>query len=128
MLYRLERLREDLATQGRNDTYAANSFGRAYLAVSALRARSAQTVRRLSTSSTVGPEASADKILLATAEQLVLDTARELLGDQFIFSDSPADIEWRAEWQFSRAASIYGGAGEIQRAILADRVLQLPKE
>ena len=40
-----------------------------------------------------------------------------------------ADAEpWRSDWWYSRACSIFGGSGEIQRTIIADRVLQLPRE
>jgi alkylation response protein AidB-like acyl-CoA dehydrogenase len=35
---------------------------------------------------------------------------------------------WREEWWYSRTATIYGGSAEVQRSIVADRVLQLPKE
>ncbi|MDT7770124.1 MAG: hypothetical protein QOI30_3134, partial [Mycobacterium sp.] len=35
---------------------------------------------------------------------------------------------WRDHWWYSRAASIYGGAREVQFSIIADRILKLPKE
>jgi len=34
----------------------------------------------------------------------------------------------RAEWWYSRAATIMGGTAEIQRGIIADHLLGLPKE
>jgi alkylation response protein AidB-like acyl-CoA dehydrogenase len=74
----------------------------------------------------VGPEASADKILLATAEQAVFDAARELLGAGFLLD--PDHRDWRDQWWYSRAATIYGGSIEVQRTILADHVLALPPE
>jgi len=50
----------------------------------------------------------------------VLDGALELDDD----GDAP---EWRHDYLFSRSAPIYGGSYEIQRQILADRVLGLPR-
>jgi hypothetical protein len=34
----------------------------------------------------------------------------------------------RAEWWYSRAATVMGGAAEVQRGIIADHILGLPKE
>jgi len=34
----------------------------------------------------------------------------------------------RAEWWYSRAATIMGGTAEVQRGIIADHLLGLPKE
>jgi alkylation response protein AidB-like acyl-CoA dehydrogenase len=79
----------------------------------------------------VGPEASIDKILLGNAEHSVLDAGRQLLGARFIrdiHGSDPGMDRWREEWWYSRTATIYGGSAEVQRSIVADRVLQLPKE
>ncbi|HVU72969.1 MAG TPA: acyl-CoA dehydrogenase family protein [Mycobacteriales bacterium] len=111
-----------------SDTAAADAIGRAYHAVSALRARSLTTVRRLAAGETVGPDASADKVLLAAAEQLTLDVVRQLRFPAFELGASEHHDVLRAEWWFTRASSIYGGSGEVQRGILADRVLHLPAE
>jgi alkylation response protein AidB-like acyl-CoA dehydrogenase len=97
----------------------------AWLLVQTVRARTIQTVRRLDAGEAVGPEASADKILLARAEQAVFELAR-LAGPQFLWDD--AVRPWRDGWWYSRATSIFGGAGEIQRSIVADRILRLPSE
>lgn len=107
---------------------ARRRFGATYLDIVALCARSSETVRRLAGGDTVGPEASVDKVLLASAEQGLLDLARDLLGPDFLLSESPRVRAWRADWWYSRSATILGGSAEVQRTILADHVLHLPKE
>ncbi|HVT20939.1 MAG TPA: acyl-CoA dehydrogenase family protein [Mycobacteriales bacterium] len=122
----LERL-GTLAVAVRSGELARRQLGTAYLDLIGLRARSVETVRRLAAGETVGPEASADKLLLGAAEQSVYDAARSLLGERFAFSSDPAMRRWGQEWWFSRTTTIYGGAAEVQRGIIADRVLNLPK-
>jgi alkylation response protein AidB-like acyl-CoA dehydrogenase len=101
-------------------------LGTVYLDLLSLRARSVDTVRRLAAGQTVGPEASADKLLLGACEQSVYDAARSVLGPGFLFGD--ASRQWREEWWYSRTTTVYGGSAEVQRGIIADRVLKLPKE
>jgi alkylation response protein AidB-like acyl-CoA dehydrogenase len=72
----------------------------------------------------LGPETSVDKVLLATAEQRLYDTVRDLLPGVLELTDSP----WRPEYLYSRAATIYGGTAEIQRNIIARRLLGLGQE
>lgn len=107
---------------------AIRRFGECYSDIATLKARSADTVRRLAAGRTVGPEASIDKILLATVETGLHDLARDVLPGEFLFGDDPAAQQWRAEWWYSRASTIMGGSAEVQRGIIADRVLGLPKE
>jgi alkylation response protein AidB-like acyl-CoA dehydrogenase len=101
-------------------------LGTVYLDLLSLRARSVDTVRRLAAGQTVGPDASADKLLLGACEQSVYDAARSLLGPAFLFGD--ASRQWREEWWYSRTTTVYGGSAEVQRGIIADRVLKLPKD
>jgi alkylation response protein AidB-like acyl-CoA dehydrogenase len=104
----------------------AEVLGSVYLDLLSLRARSVDTVRRLAAGQTVGPEASADKLLLGACEQSVYDAARSLLGPGFLFGG--VSRQWREEWWYSRTTTIYGGSAEVQRGIIADRVLKLPKD
>jgi alkylation response protein AidB-like acyl-CoA dehydrogenase len=64
-------------------------------------------------------------VLLATAEQAVFDLAEEALAEQVILGDDPTAARWRSEYLYSRAATIYGGSAEIQRNIIARRLLDL---
>ncbi len=49
----------------------------------------------------------------------------EGLGPAVATGDDPVSERWRAEFLYSRAASIYGGSAEIQRNIIARRLLDL---
>jgi alkylation response protein AidB-like acyl-CoA dehydrogenase len=100
------------------------ALGAAYVALHTLRCRSLATQRRLASGGTLGPETSVDKVLLASAEQRLYDTARDLLPGVVELTPS----SWRTEYLYSRAATIYGGTAEIQRNIIARRLLDLGKE
>jgi alkylation response protein AidB-like acyl-CoA dehydrogenase len=91
----------------------------------AFRARSRATQYRLHDGGQLGAETSIDKIQLATTEQAVFDLALDVLGEEILFGDGPSAEEWRAEFLYSRAATIYGGSAEIQRNIVARRLLDL---
>ncbi|MCW2515205.1 MAG: putative acyl-CoA dehydrogenase FadE17 [Mycobacterium sp.] len=113
---------------GADDPIAAQAVGRAYLSLAALRARTASTLKRLSANEVVGAQTSVDKLLLSAAEQDVTDSALTLLNTELLLGDEPEDSRHRDDWWYSRAATIYGGAREIQHSIIADRILGLPKE
>jgi alkylation response protein AidB-like acyl-CoA dehydrogenase len=102
----------------------AAAIGSAYLSLYTTRCRSRETQYRLADTGTLGPETSVDKILLQSAEQQLYDTARDLLPGVVELDSSP----WRPEYLYSRAATIYGGTAEIQRNIIARRLLDLGKD
>lgn len=91
----------------------------------AFRARSRATQHRMAAGERLGPETSIDKVLLATAEQAVFDLAADALATRVTLADDPVSGRWRTEYLYSRAATIYGGSAEIQRNIIARRVLDL---
>ncbi len=91
----------------------------------AFRARSRTTQHRLADGDRLGPETSIDKVLLATSEQALFDLVVDALAAEVTVGDDPASGRWRTDYLYSRAASIYGGSGEIQRNIIARRLLGL---
>jgi alkylation response protein AidB-like acyl-CoA dehydrogenase len=108
-----------------DDDRAAEVVGEAYLQLFALRARSRATQHRLAQTGTLGAETSIDKVLVATAEQTTYDAVRRLLTGMVEMDDSAAGETWRGEYLYSRAATIYGGTAEVQRNIIARRLLGL---
>ena len=107
---------------------AARSIGTAFADIVALRACSRVTQHRIADGELPGAEASIDKILIAAAEQSVFGIGRELLPGTVELEDGPLADRWRKEWAYSRAATIYGGTSEIQRDIVASRLLRLPQQ
>jgi alkylation response protein AidB-like acyl-CoA dehydrogenase len=116
-----ELLKETSATSDGHDEF---ELGAAYLGLHTLRCRSRITQHRLRDGARLGPDTSIDKVLLARAEQRLYDTVRDLLPGTLELEDTP----WRSEYLYSRAATIYGGTAEIQRNIIARRLLDLGKE
>ena len=73
-----------------------------------------------------GAETSIDKVLVATAEHATYDAVRRLLpGTSSRSTTAAVGATWRAEYLYSRAATIYGGTAEVQRNIIARRLLDL---
>jgi len=70
-----------------------------------------------------GPEGSMVKIQWASTNQAMTELAADVLGDDALVDGSP----WIYRLLRARANSIEGGTSEIQRNILAERVLQLPR-
>ena len=71
--------------------------------------------------------ASVSKLVWANWHQRLGELAMEIRGAASLVHDGDLD-EWQRLFLFSRADTIYGGSNEIQRNIIAERVLGLPRE
>jgi alkylation response protein AidB-like acyl-CoA dehydrogenase len=68
---------------------------------------------------------------MAEAEQRLTSAVLEVLGTTLQYADPADDADdrfWIETYLYSRAASVYGGTQQIQRNIIADRILALPQE
>jgi alkylation response protein AidB-like acyl-CoA dehydrogenase len=114
-----------------DDPQAQVALARALVGVEVLRHHAYRTVGEFLSGGAVGPDSSSVKLLMAEAEQRLAATALEVLGPTLEHAEPEAAVEdnfWHETYLYSRAASIYGGTQQIQRDIIADRVLALPKE
>ncbi|GEB52765.1 MULTISPECIES: acyl-CoA dehydrogenase family protein [Streptomyces] len=77
-----------------------------------------------------GPEASIGKIFWATWHRELGELAMEVCGaDGMLTAGAPYELDaWQRLYLFSRSDTLYAGSNEIQRNIIAERVLGLPKE
>jgi alkylation response protein AidB-like acyl-CoA dehydrogenase len=71
-----------------------------------------------------GPEASVSKQLWTQAEQYLQHVAMDLVGADALTGAAPDRL---ADYFSSRPVSVYGGTAQIQRNLLAQRVLGLPR-
>jgi alkylation response protein AidB-like acyl-CoA dehydrogenase len=95
------------------------------------RARVGLEVMRAHTLRTLGTAepgtASVAKLVWANWHRTLGELAMEVLGQASLTHDGDLD-GWQRLFLFSRADTIYGGSNEIQRNIIAERVLGLPRE
>ena len=80
-----------------------------------------------------GPEASVRKALSDEHGQHVMALAKDLAGTHALLADAgpyaePDTTGWHYGYLYSRALTIGGGTSEVQRNILAERVLGLPRD
>jgi alkylation response protein AidB-like acyl-CoA dehydrogenase len=79
-----------------------------------------------------GPEASVRKVLADEHGQHVMGLVKDLCGPAGMLVDGrPLDADpgmWHFGYLFSQALTIGGGTGDVQRNILAERVLGLPHD
>ncbi|MGW2284677.1 acyl-CoA dehydrogenase family protein [Streptomyces phaeochromogenes] len=77
----------------------------------------------------IGPESSLNKVFWSEYDIALHETALDLLGGDGELT-AAADVEggnWAEGYVFSLAGPIYAGTNEIQRDIIAERLLGLPK-
>jgi alkylation response protein AidB-like acyl-CoA dehydrogenase len=113
-----------------DDPVAQSALARALISVEVLRHHASRTVGQFLSGGTVGPESSSVKLLMAEAEQRLAATVLEVLGPTLeLVAPESADEDafWEETYLYSRAATIYGGTQQIQRDIIAGRVLGLPQ-
>ncbi|WP_042378743.1 acyl-CoA dehydrogenase family protein [Streptacidiphilus melanogenes] len=78
---------------------------------------------RFAAGATIGAESSLNKVFWSEYDIALHETALDLLGPEAERADGP----WAEGWVFSLAGPVYAGTNEIQRDIIAERLLGLPK-
>jgi alkylation response protein AidB-like acyl-CoA dehydrogenase len=122
---RLHRRLGDLVDAAEPGALDPAALGEVIQLVYAFRARSRATQHRMAAGATLGAETSIDKVLLASSEQALYDLVVDALATEVTTGDDAVSKRWRSELIYSRAATIYGGSAEIQRNIIARRLLDL---
>jgi alkylation response protein AidB-like acyl-CoA dehydrogenase len=123
----MHRQLEQLLARSTRSEAAARTLGECFALIAALRARSYRTQHAVAGGRFDPAESSIDKILMATAEQALFDAAAALDGPAIAFGDSVMDLTLRHDYVMSRVATVYGGTSEIQRNIVAERLLGMPR-
>ena len=91
-----------------------------------------RTLSRVAKGQSPGPEGSALKLYWSEMSKRLHDTVMAVLGPAAPLwrgaHDNPGDGSWQRSWLYYQASSIWAGTNEIQRNILSERVLGMPRE
>jgi alkylation response protein AidB-like acyl-CoA dehydrogenase len=103
-----------------------------YVDAEALRLSTLRSLTRLSRGNAPGPEGSAAKLFFSETWQRLLELILELEGPYAMLGEGSGRAIAAGYWQYrflrSRGDTIAAGTSEINRNILAERVLGLPKD
>ncbi len=129
----MDLLAQAFARRGRfGDPLARQQLAQTWIEVEIFRLHNARTLTRLARGDEIGPESSLVKLFWAGMSQRLNERAVAVLGPEALLM--PGDERavdrgrWGRELLATRANSIMGGTNEIQRNIIGDRLLGLPRE
>jgi alkylation response protein AidB-like acyl-CoA dehydrogenase len=118
---------------GTDDALLRQRVAQLYVEAEVLRLIRLRTVSARVRGLEPGPEASVRKALSDEHGQHVMSLAMELAGTYALCADrgpygEPDTTGWQYGYMYSRALTIGGGTSEVQRNILGEKVLGLPRE
>ena len=117
----------DLFHQRGQPARHADAVASAYMDAEAYKLHTYWTATKVALGHKVGPEASCNKIFWSETDVAIHETALALLGSEAELLESGSPGEWLDGYLFSLAGPIYAGTNEIQRNVVAERLLGLPR-
>jgi alkylation response protein AidB-like acyl-CoA dehydrogenase len=129
---RLDALYRLAVENGRlDDPLVADALAQAFVELRVLRLHNWRTLSRLARGEAPGPESSWVKLTWTAMTQHLSQLALDVVGQAAPLwgraDGNPADGAWQRQWLWSKAASVAGGTSEIQRTIIGERLLGLPR-
>jgi alkylation response protein AidB-like acyl-CoA dehydrogenase len=117
---------------GKNaDPLARQDLARAFTGVQIMRFNGLRALAQAAEGKPPGPEASITKLVWSEYHKWLGEVAIDIVGtDALVRPDGRGypTSEWQNVFLSSRAGTIYSGTSEIQRNIISERALGLPKE
>jgi alkylation response protein AidB-like acyl-CoA dehydrogenase len=111
---------------------ARDAVVQAWMDAEAYQLNTLQTVTRLAGGGTMGPESSVNKVFWSEMDIRLQEAGLRLLGARGPLVDGAADAvddgAWMKAFIFALAGPIYAGTNEIQRNVIAERILGLPRK
>jgi alkylation response protein AidB-like acyl-CoA dehydrogenase len=115
-----------------DDPSVRQRLARSWIDVEIFRLHNARTLARLARGDEIGAESSVVKLFWAAISQRFAETAIGVLGPGALLADDDDGAidggQWARRLLSTRANSIMGGTSEIQRTIIGERLLGLPRE
>jgi alkylation response protein AidB-like acyl-CoA dehydrogenase len=116
---------------GLDDEEIADGLAQSFVELRVLRLHNWRTLSRLAKGIDPGPESSVTKLAWTDMTQALSARALDVVGAAAPLwwgaTDNPGNGFWQRQWLWSKAASIAGGTSEVQRTIIGDRLLGLPR-
>ena len=110
------------------DTALAGRVADAWIGAQAYRLHTGATAARLEAGGALGAESSLGKVFWSELDLALHETALDLLGPAAEVDGVPGpDGQWLDGYLFALAGPIYAGTNEIQRTVIAERLLGLPR-
>ena len=113
------------------DPLVRQKLAQAYIRVDLMRLNNYRTITKQLRGQPPGPEASLDKLYWSETNQWLQSLGQEILGLHSQLSPEssyyPTSVDLQYSFLFSRAETIFSGTSEIQKNIIGERVLGLPK-
>jgi alkylation response protein AidB-like acyl-CoA dehydrogenase len=107
-----------------DDPLVADALAHAYVDLGVLRLHNLRTLTRLGRGEEPGPESSWVKLTWTTMTQGMAEAALLVTGRDGASAEAGP---WGRQWLWSKAAGIAGGTSQVQRDIIAGRILGLPR-
>jgi len=115
-----------------DDALVADGLAQAFVELRILRLHNWRTLSRLGRGEEPGPESSWVKLTWTAMTQHLSELALQIVGEAAPLwagaGRNPGQGRWQHQWLWSKAAGIAGGTSEIQRTIIGERILGLPRE
>jgi alkylation response protein AidB-like acyl-CoA dehydrogenase len=131
LLAQLARSTQRNGTRAADDPLVRQKVAQFAIEAAILRYTAYRNVTKLQRTGVPGPEGSLLKIFWSEMEQRLKDAAIEIAGPFALLPRgerrSTDDGFWFYELLWSRSSTIYAGTSEVQRNIIAQRVLGLPR-
>ena len=107
-------------------------LAQAFVELELFRLHNWRSVSRTARGEEPGPVGAISKLWWSEMSKRLHDTVMTVLGPAAPLwagaQDNPGDGRWQRSWLYYQASSIWAGTNEIQRNVIAERVLGLPRE
>jgi len=114
-----------------DDVTTSDDLAQSFVELRVLRLHNWRTLSRLAKGIEPGPESSVTKLAWSDMTQALSARALDVVGPAAPLwwgaQNNPGGGFWQRQWLWSKAASIAGGTSEVQRTIIGDRMLGLPR-
>lgn len=120
----LRQVEDEYSDLQKDDAGARRLLGQLHVSIESLRLAVLQSLSDRERGVKPGPESSIGKLLMSETDQLLGHTIFDLRAADAVLGLAPEALY---TYLYSRAATIYGGTSQIQKNIIATRLLGLPK-